>query len=288
MSINPLSYINISHNYPEVVHKYLQKTSVNSKIGGQPPGFADYLRGTMALYQYCKKYNYILKFDKICHPIFKYLSIPPNLITTKQYSHTFELLPPYGYQEMPCILDAMFGSGADFSILTNCFYNESVDLIDTYSFIKSFLVPSDIIKKQIVNIKQELNIDFNKPYTVIHTRLGDRYLVDKNSINIEEINKIRAEINKLRNKENIQLLFIADSKEIKDHVKDLCNTTSTVPIHTGSLDITSVDENLITTLSEFFIMAGSSEIYCLSYWGGSGFSMICSKIFSIPYYAISL
>lgn len=273
---------------PEVVHTYLQNTTVNTKIGGQPPGFADYLRGTMALYQYCKKYNYTLKFDINCHPIFKYLSIPSKLITKKQYSHTFELLPPYGYQEMPCILDAMFGSGTDFSILTNCFYNESVDLNDTYQFMKSFLIPTGIINESISKIKQTINIDFNKPYTIIHTRLGDRYLVDKKTIKVEEIIKIRTEINKIKNKENRQILFIADSKEIKDHINDICATTSTEPIHTGSLDITDIDEKLITTLSEFFIMAGSSEIYCLNYWGGSGFSMTCSKIFSIPYYTISL
>lgn len=272
---------------PEVIHTYLQKTSVNGKIGGQPPGFADYLRGSMALYQYSKKYNYKLKFDIKCHPIFKYLSIPQDLITTTYHSSTFELLPPYSYQEMPCILDTIFGSGASFSILTNCFYNETNNLLDTYNFIKSFLIPSDIIKDSIAKIKQELDINFNEPYTIVHARLGDRYLVDKNLVNTEEIIKIRAEINRIKNS-NRQVLFIADSKEIKEHVKDICNITSAEPIHTGSLDTSDIDKKLITTLSEFFIMAESSEIYCINYWDGSGFSRICSKIFSIPYYNIKL
>jgi hypothetical protein len=273
---------------PEVVHTYLQKTTVNSNIGGQPPGFADYLRGTIALYQHSKKYNYTLRFDINSHPLFKYLNIPKPLISTMKYSSTFELLPPYGYHEMPCIIDTMLLSGTDISILTNCFYEETPNMDNSYNFIKSILNPSDNVLYSLNKLRADIGIDSQTPFSIIHIRLGDKYLVNKDTIDDTLVIKIREYIYSIKINTNVPLIVIADSKEIKDKINDLCYTTTCEPIHTGSLDVSDIDQKLIMVLTEFFLMSMAKEIYCINFHDGSGFSKICSKIYSIPYHTIQL
>ena len=50
------------------IHHYLTYCKTNPK----PPGFADFIRGTIALYYFSKKYGYELLLD-IKHPMFQYL-----------------------------------------------------------------------------------------------------------------------------------------------------------------------------------------------------------------------
>ena len=57
------------------VHKYLSNCTTNP----QPPGFADFLRGTITLYNLSQQYNYNLYVDN-SHIIFKYLKHNVNII----------------------------------------------------------------------------------------------------------------------------------------------------------------------------------------------------------------
>jgi hypothetical protein len=160
---------------------------------------------------------------------------------------------------------------------------------DEYTFARSFLNPSAQLGDYIETEKKSNGLDFNNPYIVIHVRLGDKYLVNKNNPDDNLINRIRQLVNQIRsNESNKQILFIADCKELKDSVKDLCFTTTTEPIHTGSLDKDQVDNKLLSTLCEFFLMSSADKIYCLNYWDGSGFSRICAKIFGKPYIPIKI
>lgn len=273
-----------------VIHRYLQETHINNHIGGQPPGFADFLRGTIALYQYARKYNYSLKFDIDSHPIFKFLNIPQQFATTTDENvNTIEIIPPVEYYDMDSMLDSLFSKNETFNILTNAFYKENNDMTDEYAFARSFLKPSNQLYNYIEIEKNSNELDFDNPYITIHVRLGDQYLVNKNSPNDNLINRIRHLVNQIRSNESEkQILFIADSKELKKSLKDLCFITTTEPIHTGSLDKDRVDNRIISTLCDFFLMSTSEKIYCLNYWDGSGFSRICAKIFGKQYIPINL
>ena len=77
-------------------------------------------------------------------------------------------------------------------------------------------------------------------------------------------------------------LIVSTSSDLKNKISDLCSTTSSIPIHLGLLDKGDIDVRLLDTLSEFSIMSKSESIHCISH-GGSGFSRICSVIYSIPY-----
>ena len=268
-----------------VVHRYLTR----AKTTVQPPGFADFIRGTIAVYQYSKQYNYTLKFDIDSHPIFKLLDIPSDLTVKVDPSEdTLELFPTQiDYNNMPGIIESMFKKNVDFNIYTNAFYKDRVDMSDEYNFIKLLLNPSIELQSHINTIKNSIDIDFLRPYTVIHVRLGDESLLYKRGVNEDCLNRIRCYIERVKAQYQ-QVLVISDSSDLKNKVSDLCNTTHSIPIHLGSLDKGDIDMRLLDTLSEFSIMSNSESIYCISYWDGSGFSRICSMIYSIPYYSINL
>ena len=50
------------------IHSYLKQCNSSHYC----PGFGDWLRGTVTLWKYCKKYNYDLHIDPSIHPIFQY------------------------------------------------------------------------------------------------------------------------------------------------------------------------------------------------------------------------
>jgi hypothetical protein len=98
------------------IHKYLTLCKTNP----QPPGLADFLRGTIALYNFSNQYGYKLFID--CnHPLFTYLKSNKNLINDNS-SEVIEMLPPLSYDEIYNKLKQIFIKGESFSIVTNSFY----------------------------------------------------------------------------------------------------------------------------------------------------------------------
>jgi len=270
---------------PDVVHRYLMKTLTNP----QPPGFADFLRGTLALYQFAKQYAYNFKVDINSHPIFTMLDIPDE---NKAYidisDNTIEVLPPIAYGNMASIYQNLFNKQESFNTLTNAYYTENSDMTPEYTFMKSLLQPNTTLRNYISTIKNSTGIDYTKPYVIIHVREGDNVLVYKKDIDQHIVDKVRHYINSIKSQNTTQILLIADSHQLKEKVSDLCQTTKTIPIHTGSLDSENVNEKLLTTLGEFFIMSGASHIYCINHWDGSGYSRICARIYSIGYQCLNL
>ena len=268
-----------------VVHRYLTV----AKTSAQPPGFADFIRGTIAVYQFSKHYNYTLKIDSDSHPIFKLLDIPSEFtVKVDPSEETLELFPSQvDYNDMPCIIENMFKKNVDFNIYTNAFYKDTSDMSDEYNFIKLLLHPTIELQAHINTIQNTVNIDFLKPYTVIHVRLGDNSLLHNTNVKDETVNTIRQYIQRVKQNSD-QVLLISDSSDLKNKVSDICSTTNSIPIHMGSLDKVNIEQRLLDTLSEFFLMSKSNVIHCISYWDKSGFSQICSKIYSIPYDCITL
>ena len=267
---------------PHLVHRYMTKTFTNP----QPPGFADFLRGTIALYQYSKQYNYKMKIDINSHPVFQFLDIPEEYrVSLKNDTYTIEILPPLLYEAMPSIFNTILNDNSDdIYVMTNAFYREHSDISEEFSIIKRILTPNKQLKDYIDHIKSNIKIDFTKPYEIIHVRLGDECLINKKDIVPDKLNRVRMLIQEIKVNTQNPILLIGDSKHLKDNVSDLCETTQTVPIHTGLLDNELVNERVLMTLGEFFLLSMSNKIHCINIWNdGSGFSRISSKIYSIEY-----
>ena len=267
---------------PYVIHRYLQVLKTNPN----PPGLADFLRGTIALYQYSKKYGYTLKIDTSSHPLFKILDVPNNIkVSIPSDEDTYEIIYPITYAAMPKMLDDLFSNGNNINIITHAYYSEISDMSEEYSFIKSLLTPNAKLADLITSIKRESTIDFSKPYITIHVRTGDESLVNNIGDSDGTLKAVELLSTYISNMNPVkQILLITDSKEVKARLRDTYATISCNPVHIGMLNTKNLIDDLFTTMAEFFLMSRSSEIHCISRWvTSSGFSSICSKVYSIPY-----
>lgn len=264
------------------IHKYLTKCQTNP----QPPGIADYLRGTITLFNLSKKYGYKLLLDN-SHPLFNFLLKNDNIISNNLNVNVIELLPPLSYNEIYNKLTKLFNEGKTFTVMTNSFYTvtngntsnwgELTDECKTY--LKNILCPSVELSN---NINKIINTVYNiKTFKIIHLRLGDKFIhnniyddslynlyyekISKLVNNNKDINYVLISdssiiSNKLKN--NIERLYYWDNKKV--HIGDLYNNSSTA---------------MCDTLTDLFIMSKSNEIIS----NGSGFSIVISKIYNIKY-----
>lgn len=269
------------------VHKYLSACVSNA----QPPGFADFLRGTITLYYLSKMYNYKLFIDNN-HVIFNYLKPNPHIINETKLTDTIEVIPPLSYPDIYCKLNQLFQKSESFSVLTNSFYkdSETSQLInfgsitnDCRDFMSDILQPNEeIITKINYLFESVYNINKNENYEIIHLRTGDTYLhenIFNQSIYELYYNRIT---NLINNNPDTKYILISDSSEVANKLKENIPKLfywNNLKIHLG--DLINFSQNAVfDTLVDFFIMSSSQKINVIN---DSGFSKVISIIYNIPY-----
>jgi hypothetical protein len=265
-------------------HKYLTKCKTNP----QPPGFADFLRGTIALFEYAKVHNYKLYID--CdHPIFSYMKQNKNIISNKVKKDTIELLPPLSYDEIDRELNKLFSSGETFSVMTNAFYTKENGVLknfgnisnDCKEFLKDILTPPLELNEKLDNVfKNVYNFDMGHNFKVVHLRCGDNFL-NNNAYDESVYNKFYEKVSNLVNEnQDNKYVLISDSSYIANKLKESIPNLyywNNNKIHLG--DLINDTQGVLDTLIDFFIMTISNEIIS----NGSGFSRIVSEIYTIKY-----
>lgn len=279
----------VAYIKPKCIHKYLNKCQTNK----QSPGFADFLRGTIALYEYSKKYDYNFYIDRSIHPIFDYFENSNYFINDNDNENIIELLPPLLYDEINTRLKKLFETKQDFKILTNSFiYNENNQLAnfsnlqnDTKNFLKQILIPNINIKNKINNIfNNNYKINLGDEFNIIHIRLGDEYLYNNTNHNTKFFKDLSDKINILLSKNDDKFILMTDSyafgKYIQENISNIYywNNNKT---HIG--DKIDNKESLEDTIIDFFIMCKAKQIYSIN---DSGFSKCVSIIFDKNYILI--
>ncbi len=279
-----VAYIeNENENEKYCIHKYL----INCKTNSQPPGFADFLRGTIALYNFSQKYNYKLYIDGQ-HPLFNYLNKNKNILNkeTEMDTEIEEYLPPLSYDSIYEQLENKFKSGISFSALTNSFYNLHNGNLENYGeitpecsrFLKDILSPTIEVENKLNHIFNDVyKINLNSQFIVIHLRFGDKFIQD----NVYNDYLYNLYYNKINNfDKNKKYILITDSKEIgtklKLNIPELLYWDNN-KIHMGTLN--KEYSYILDTMVDFFIISKSNEIFS----NGSGFSTINSIIYNIKY-----
>jgi hypothetical protein len=279
----------VAYIKPKCIHKYLYKCKTNR----QSPGFADFLRGTIALYEYSKKYDYNFYIDRNVHPIFDYFENSNYFINDNNNTNIIELLPPLLYNEIDNRLKNLFETKQDFNILTNSFiYNENNVLanfsslkFETKTFLKEILRPNCNIQNKINDIfNYNYNIKLDDMFNVIHIRLGDDYLYNEENKNIELFSELLNKINSLLSKNDERYILITDSNTFGKYIQEnklniyYWDNNKT---HIG--DKIDNKEGLRDSIIDFFIMCKANKIYALN---ESGFSKCISNIFDKDYILI--
>jgi hypothetical protein len=273
------------------IHNYLKVCKTNP----QPPGFGDFIRGTIALFNYSKKYGYDLYIDN-SHEIFQNLLENEKIIKNKTFNETIELLPPNSYCQIDFDLNELFLKGESFCIMTNAFYTRNSDnRMDNFGdvreeckkFLRQILTPNNFIKEAIKNVYSKLNIDVKKGYSVIHLRLGDRFIYKENDRDEEIFKYLNEKIKTLIiNNKNTQFILLSDSSCMSETFKSQNPELfywKNKKIHLGDLKSSDVKNSVTDTLIDFFIMTKSDKIYYYSFMEVTGFSKMVSLVYDKEY-----
>jgi len=266
------------------VHKYLTECRTNP----QPPGIADFLRGTVALYYYSKQYNYEFYIDGT-HPLFSFLQ--PNSRIVKAFDlNVHELIPPLQYGEIDKELQKLFEKKENFTVLTNCPYQKIEDKLFNYGpirqdareFLQDILKPNEVIQKKISFIFEKVyKINPASKFKVIHLRFGDKFINTTETIPIEIYLHHYIKVLNIISSSKEPIILMSDAtliaRKLKEDLPQLLYWDNH-KIHLGSLE-KNPSEGIIDTLTDFFIMSKANEIYSAN----SGFTAIISEIYSIKY-----
>jgi hypothetical protein len=265
------------------IHKYLKHCKTNP----QPPGFGDFIRGTIALFYFSKKYNYELLVDDE-HEIFRNLKQHKSF-TNNHLMRTLEFLPPQSYHTIYNNIDRLFSTNQSCCVMTNSFYLNKQGILENWgditdecrTFMRELLTPNQKITDNIDFIFNRLAINPANGYNVIHLRLGDRFL---HNDHIEDglLQTIIQKINTLNR--GAQYILLSDSASM---AMEIVNKFPSIfywngkKIHIGDLkNNENVDFAVTDTMTDFFIMSKCKKIY---YYSDSGFSKAASLIFDKKY-----
>ena len=258
---------------PKCIHTYLTVCKTNP----QPPGFADFLRGSIALYNLCDLYKFVF-FLNGNHPVFKYLKESPYI---KDFNiEVQEILCTIPYSQMGSIVRNLFLKGESFSVMTHMMYNPECNFgpinPKCKEFFKTILMPNEELEKAI-----DL-VGLPPKFSVIHLRLGDLYI--HNDVYNEQI----FQLVDLKIKELLErfpektFVLVADASKMAIEFKKKNAKLfywENKKIHLGDLKGGGIKDTLV----DFFILSKADEIFVHGY---SGFSMVTSYLYDIPYHMI--
>jgi hypothetical protein len=271
------------------VHRYLTHCNTNP----HPPGFGDFLRGTICLYNFSKKYNYKLLINRESHLIFNYFKnsehyiFMSNINNCKFKDTPIELIEGnINFIEIYSRIEELFISKKNFLIITNSLYSFNNNMLVNYGdisqeckdFLRNILIPIDSIEKKIINVFNDIyKINVGDNYIIIHIRLKDDYTYNENIYN-SIYNSI---IGLISRNNNNYILMCSDSiigLKLYNSIQGL-HYWDNQKTHLGILNNKNGIED---TVIDFIIMSRSIEIISYSYYPwGSGFSKYISIIYDI-------
>jgi hypothetical protein len=289
-----IDYINIKTDETKIcIHKYLTSCKTNP----QPPGLSDFIRGTIALFNYSKLYNYDLYIDN-SHEIFNNLLKNNKIIENNILNQTIELLPPLTYDKIDFELNKLFLQNKSFCIMTNSFYTKDSNgnienfgeiSLECKKFLKQIFTPNYETKNYLNDTYKYLNLNLDEKYYIIHLRLGDNFL--HNNIFDKDLFEILNEkiVLLLTKNYNKQFVLLSDSSNMANKLK-IKNPKlfywDNKKIHIGDLNHNNIKDSVNDTLIDFFMMQNCDKIFSYAFNGTSGFSKIASLIFDKEYVMI--
>jgi hypothetical protein len=272
---------------PICIHRYLTQCATNP----QPPGMADFIRGTIALFNYSQQYNFNILLDNTCHPIFAFLQNNHEYFINNTSIPVIELLSPISYAIIRQKLQNLFEQNASFSIITNSFYRDDNwgDITpQCQQFLQRIFTPTVDLQNYIDNVR--INCKIPETYDIIHIRMGDHFLIG-NLNHDDTFYMYSGKIDKiLRTHPDRNFVLISDSitiaRKLAEHHTTLTYWNNS-KIHLGSLahnwkkfDNNNIDyPSIRDTLADFFIMSKAQHIHSIN---RSGFNVACGLIFGIP------
>ena len=223
-------------------------------------GLGDFLRGLIVVYAHCVEYSFNYVLDIYHHPISHYLTYV-NDDFRKEVDHLGEAIPFIGdvCQNMPMIMN------------TNSTIEKAIQVSTTPVFqsIQKFI-------KKLLTVKSNYQQIPCNPYTILHYRMGDQFLVDKNLHNNYD-----AIVSRIKKETTSTTIFCCDDTTLISLMKkEGVRVSEATPVHFG----TCTDANhLLGTIQDMMLIQNAQSIQTRSvYFWISGFVHWMALVYSIP------
>lgn len=240
-------------------------------------GIADCIKYFSYALHLCMKHNIKLYYLKNNIPIEKYLKLKYDkmYIEKETISESIEIKE----EDIPNIKSNTYNIVHPLIFWHTFSYdNLTIPLEEIFDFVDEIKINSKIMLLNNTN-----------DYISIHLRLGDKYLeTDSNYIqcitderSFDEEKLFHFIENKDKNK---NIVFFCDNNNYKLKIKNKYNNIIITNCNIGHTSLyNTTDNQVLDTITEFYLLANSKEIYKTSY---SGFPVIASKFKNIPLYEI--
>jgi len=290
--MNSSSLINVKVKVNRLVNVYqLQYTN------GQAQGLGDYLRGCFCLMQIATLLGIQFDMDMSNHPMSKYLMNNKDRSTCIDYSkiakyeninyipinaRTYKKNSSQFLNELVDHLNQQKPSVEHYYTFCNSFPIYDTFTENARSFVRHQLEPTEEMWNHVRERMTKLHI-MDRPFSVIHIRSGDKYLLQHKTMSPIVVKKIAVPL-KRKLVPGTTVVLLSDSNQIKILLKrmypQLIVQCSSI-LHLGEQDD---DNGTKETLSDFFLMSKATSIVSISpYNWGSGFSKWCSVVYGIPF-----
>jgi hypothetical protein len=278
-----------------IIHQYL--TLPKSIL--RPPGLGDFLRGTIALYQYASKRKIPLYVTFDGHPIGEYLvkmSHPTLTTPVVEMINNGPQKNPMTLQQLEVALDHYDLKKQTITLCTNAFPDTTPSPSVSppcQQFMRSLLTPLPAMKNTIDEVMRDIGL-VSGEYDVIHLRSGDPSFMTQNlkshSYNSLILSRFTSELTKteaVKSGTPNESVMLSDNLWIKNQVVTdfpWIKCLATEPTHLGSVIRSNQPlSRVFDTLIDFFVISLSRRITQFSVYNwGSGFSDICHHIYGQP------
>ena len=268
------------------------------------PGIGDFIRGCFYVMQLSKLLNIEFELDISNHPIEKYIeNCGKNqaikydkiewIIGLNRPKHLWKNKNNYFDIEFANIIIDKLNNYYDsdtYGFFTNAFPISYNFLNTGKERIKNMLKPTVFMQEYIDYRLNEMKLEKNT-YATIHIRSGDKYLTNQENMDIQFINKVKKNIDKIIIPHK-KYLVISDCNYLKLALKSYSNfyIINMQIEHLGGDNMKSSETpGIMNTLLDFYLMGYSNAIFALSVYDHiSGFSQYCAVINSIPFNYIIL
>lgn len=243
----------------------------------QPPGFGDFLRGSISLYQLSKKYGFNLSLDFSSHPLGRYINS-----ATKDTS--LSNLPIYEFfNQKNCALESFLVGQSELGkirLTTHSVPQEAVNR-ECRRFVLKQIRPTREMSSYVSSVLDRLELT---EFAAVHIRMGDHQFENELDLPVDLENHFVERIIPIWSS---NLLVVSDNISIKKTLKRRfgIKIVDVNPVHLGESALRSVSSDEVRdTFAEFLLMAKSDWIFQYSvYPWGSSFSEICARLYDIPF-----
>jgi hypothetical protein len=259
-------------------------------------GLGDFVRGSFTMMQLIRLLNtytpanitYDMDFRN--HPMGKYLICNKGLEKPPFYSelsnlHIDTLMvkqdeADLGYQhllrEMIRFVNRSGGPTVHGFVCRDDVFEEVTQ--EERDLIRNRMMPTHEMDAYVTSTLTEMGV--KTPFTAFHVRMDDSACFPPKPIDAKVINAV-VEAVKAKIGEG-EYVLISNSDQVKEALRGIVKMKTTAICHIGQNE-KQTEQQTKDTLLDYFILSRASQIHAVSTYHRTGFSLECSKVYSIPY-----